>query len=247
MERWPVGSVGRDAAMSQDSLQRLAAATLLLERLTRLPNDRGASRHGRNYEILRPQKAFAAPGLEKEVGNSLSGLVKPENSSMNEEIPESLSYGMTVFSDLMTSFGETEKGQRDIINCFLSEIYLREAKELSGLLSDEDRIEYLKEVGSIAKDAGLDMMEADANGVLVPKAQGSDVFRRFVEESCKFIEDEFANARLNDMKPEIEKRVHQEGLRRIAPMTKELGYLDPATFLDRLRAAGLRFAHPENN
>jgi hypothetical protein len=247
LERRPVGLVGRDAGMSQESLRGLAAAALLLERLTRLPGDRSVSHPGRNYEILQTPKAFAAPGLEKKAGDGLSGLAGPEKSSMNEGISEALNYGMTAFSDLITSFGETEKGQRDVINCFLSEIYLREAREFSGLLNNEDRIEYLKEIGSIAKDAGLDMREADANGVLVPKAQGSEVFRTFVGASCKFIEDEFTNARLNDMKPEIERRVHQEGLRLIAPMTKALGYPDPATFHDRLRAAASRFARPANN
>ncbi|VVE51938.1 hypothetical protein PHO31112_04750 [Pandoraea horticolens] len=205
------------------------------------------SRSTGNYEISQTKREFEAQGFEQEVRGGPTGLVEPATSSMSEQISETVNVSLTAMSDLITSFGETDGGKRDIINSFLSEIYFREMKEFSDRLLKEISIEYLKEIGSIAKDAGLDMRQADFAGVLVPKAQGTDVFRTFVETSCQSLGKVNASTWLNDMRPEIARRVHQDGLRLVVPMAEELGYLDPTTFRDRLRGAASRFLPSINN
>ncbi|WP_147284645.1 hypothetical protein [Pandoraea pulmonicola] len=192
-----------------------------------------------DYRTLQNKEAFVSQAANQTERDELSLQWEQANPSMDHMILDAISDGLTTMEELIISVGRDEIGKRQIIDSFYSEIYGKERDKTAPEINDRGkRNEYLIKIGSIAKNAGLTMAKDDPSGIIAPKpkALGANVFQTVVTKSYHYLRSGNVGEKINEMEPEIRKQIQEEGLRLVAPMARELGYPDAATFRSELRA-----------
>jgi hypothetical protein len=192
-----------------------------------------------DYRTLQNKEAFVSQAANRTERDEVSLQWERANPSMDHMILDAINDGLATMGELIISVGRDEIGKRQIIDSFYSEIYGKERDKIAPKINDRGkRNEYLREIGSIARNAGLTMTKDKPDGITAPKpkALGANVFQTVVTKSYHYLRSGDLGAKINEMEPEIRRRIQEEGLRLVAPMARELGYPDAAAFRSELRA-----------
>ncbi|WP_150622194.1 hypothetical protein [Pandoraea horticolens] len=194
--------------------------------------------------MLQNKDEFVSQATNEKARDELPLQGEHVNLSMDHMIFDAINDGLTTMAELIRSIGKDEVGKRQIVDAFYSEIYGNEREKTAPKIEDKGRRnEYLRNIGSIAKSAGLTMAEENSNGTGTqkPKALGVNVFQTVVRKSYYDLRSGDVGARINEMEHEISRRIQEEGLLLVAPMAKELGYPDAETFRSELRAVASNY------
>ncbi|SUA88588.1 hypothetical protein [Pandoraea pulmonicola] len=192
-----------------------------------------------SHEMPQVKGTFVSVTTNQTERDELSLQRERAQLPMDHMIFDAVNDGLTAMEGLIFDVGKDEIGKRQIIDSFYSELYGNEREKFAPEIKDKGRRnEYLRNIGLVAQSAGLSMAEEGSNGsgIQKPKGLGVNVFQTVVTKSYHDLKTREAGPRINEMEPEIRRRIQEEGLRLIAPMAKEFGYPDAATFRSELRA-----------
>jgi hypothetical protein len=200
----------------------------------------GASFPATGHEMPLDKEKFVSLATNQTERDELTLQWERAHLPMDHMIFDAVSDGLTAMEGLIFDIGKDEIGKRQIIDSFYSELYGNEREKFAPEIKDKGRRNaYLRNIGLIAESAGLSMAEEGSSGSGIPKPRGLgvNVFQTVVTKSYHDLKTREAGPRIAELEPEIRRRIQEEGLRLIAPMAKELGYPDAATFRSELRAA----------
>lgn len=195
-----------------------------------------------NHDMLKNKAEFVGQGINQKEKEGLSRLFEITNSSINKLIDDAMNNGLKSMEEDISLSYSSDGQMRQIINGFITEIYSRVKDEFGTECRDAKvRNEFFREIGLIAKNAGLDVKET-SDGIFVPTAAGTNVYHNLVANSFRFLESrKDVSETLNERKPEIRKETLRRGLELITPMAKKLGYPDPTVFRDELTQTASRY------